>query len=140
MNWAFYHYTIFYFIPGNFLCSKVYFVWYLYCHSSFLLIIVCMMYLLPSLNLWHIWTGFLGDSIYLSLAFLIQSDSLFCLIGVLGPVSVIIDEFKFTILFFIYHISTLLLFLFEFSYFNLIGYFNILYFLHYWLTTYVLFS
>lgn len=36
------------FIPVNILCSEIYFVWYQYLHSSFLLIRIIIVYLLPS--------------------------------------------------------------------------------------------
>ena len=46
--WLFYHYVVSFFIFLYNLCFKVYFVWYEYCNSCFLVISVCMKYLLPS--------------------------------------------------------------------------------------------
>lgn len=48
MDLLFYYYKILIFVSSNNFCSKVDFIWYLFSHSSSLLIIVFMMYLFPS--------------------------------------------------------------------------------------------
>ena len=42
------HYIVPFLISCNFLYFKVYFVWYEYCYSSFLLLLICMQYIFPS--------------------------------------------------------------------------------------------
>ena len=50
MNCSFYHYEMFLiFIHGNNLCIEVCFTWYLYSHSS--LMLICLFYFFPSFNL-----------------------------------------------------------------------------------------
>lgn len=50
ISFWFLHFVVFLFIIGDFLCSEVYFVWYYYRYSCFVLISVHMAYLLPFKN------------------------------------------------------------------------------------------
>lgn len=61
----FYKYLLSPFVPGNYLCSEVYYIWY-YSHSCFYEISVCMVYFsLFSLSIYlycYMWDEFLKDS------------------------------------------------------------------------------
>ena len=48
LDWHFDHYVVSFLVSYNNLYFKIYFVWYEYCYSSFLLISICMEYLVPS--------------------------------------------------------------------------------------------
>lgn len=54
MGWPFYHYKMLLFLSSKFCCFSVSFVWYQWSYSSFLVVVVCMMYLLHPFML-YIW-------------------------------------------------------------------------------------
>ena len=50
MNWSFYYYKMFFFVPFDSFWLKAYFVWYKYSHLCSLLVTVYIKYLFPSLH------------------------------------------------------------------------------------------
>ena len=73
LGWSFDHYVVAFFVSFHNLCFKVYFIWYEYCYSCFLLVSICMeSFSSPSLSVCMcplFWGGSLVDNIYRSLVF-----------------------------------------------------------------------
>ena len=73
LDWSLDHYVVSFLIFCNLLYFKVSFVLYEDCYSSFLLLPICIEYfsiLSVSVNMYlEVWSGFLGDSIYMGLVF-----------------------------------------------------------------------
>ena len=55
LDWTFDNYVKSFFVSYNTLCFKVYFVWYEYCYSSFLMISICVKYLLQYLLQYYLY-------------------------------------------------------------------------------------
>ena len=100
MDWSFDYCLVSFFVSFHSLCFKVYFIWYEYCYSYFLLVSIWMKYLSssPSLSVCMcplVWGRSLVDSVYSSLVFCIHSASLCLLVRAFDPFTfkVIIDHY-----------------------------------------------
>ena len=62
LDWSFDHYVVSFFVSFHSLCLKVYFIWYEYCYSCFLLVSICMEYLFPALHFQSVCPLFWGGS------------------------------------------------------------------------------
>ena len=99
LDWSLDHYAVFFFVSCNSLYFKVYFLWYEYCYSSFLLISICMEYFFLSPQFKSVCVPRpelvpCRQHIYGS-CFCIHSASLCLLVGAFNPftIKVVIDMY-----------------------------------------------
>ena len=55
LDWSFDHYVVSFFVSFHSFYFKVYFIWYEYCYSCFLLVSICVEYIFPALHFQSVW-------------------------------------------------------------------------------------
>ena len=108
LDWSFDHYVVPFFVSFHSLYLKVYFIWYEYCDSSFLLVSVCVKYFFPALHFCSVCVpcfevGLLQTAYIGVLFFFIHSSSLCLLVGAFNPFTfkMIIDKYDPVAIYFI---------------------------------------